>query len=293
MAASAANGNPKSWKPDRRRSGPSPSATRGRKPSTNRPSTSARVTSICVPPPISFDPAAGRFKENESGPSSASSDSFTPPGRPHQHLPPPAVELPVVGETLLDVPGEREVQVVAAQQQVVADRHAVKLQVARLLVLAHADQREVARPPADVANQDFLPRRDPPTPVVRVPVDPGVERRLRFFEQHHPRQARSLRRRQCQFARHLVERSGQSDHNVLFRQRVTGEPVVPSLVDVPQQRRRRLDGREPLHVRVPSPRQQVGRPVHAGVRQPRFRRGDHPPRFAGALFPRVDPHRRS
>ena len=52
--------------------------------------------------------------------------------------------------------GQRQVHVVAAEQDVVADGDAVQLQVA--LALAHGDQREVAGAAADVDDQDDVAR---------------------------------------------------------------------------------------------------------------------------------------
>ena len=105
---------------------------------------------------------------------------------PHQHGPLPGLQL---ADLLLDVLGQRQVEIVAAEDQVVADGHAMELDFAPFAA-ADANQREIGRAAADVANQDLLARRHQPLPIVGVGVDPSVKGRLRLLDQHHPRQAR-------------------------------------------------------------------------------------------------------
>ena len=100
---------------------------------------------------------------------------------------PEAVQLPGVDamsrrfEPLLEQSREREIHVVAAEQDVLADRDALERQVA--VPLADRDQAEVGRAAADVADQDEIADLDPPPPAVAERVEPGVERRLRLLEQ--------------------------------------------------------------------------------------------------------------
>ncbi len=82
-------------------------------------------------------------------------------------------------ELLLGVPGYREVHVVAAQKQVLADGDALELQLARFL--RNRNQRQVRGPAPDVDNQDQIAGFDS-LPPIWIAVNPGVERRLRFFE---------------------------------------------------------------------------------------------------------------
>ena len=115
--------------------------------------------------------------------------------------------------------GQGQVEVVAAEDQVVADGHAVELHLAALAA-ADADQGEVGRAAADVADQNLLARLDQLVPVVAMGVDPGVEGRLRLLDQHHPRQTGQGGRLDGQLAGHLVERGRQREHEILLGQRM-------------------------------------------------------------------------
>ena len=85
-----------------------------------------------------------------------------------------------------------KIEIIAAEDQVIADGHAVELHLAAFAA-ADADQREVGRAAADVADEDFLARLDKLVPAVAMGIDPGIERRLRFFDEHDPRQAGQAR----------------------------------------------------------------------------------------------------
>ena len=61
--------------------------------------------------------------------------------------------------------GQGQVEVVAAEDQVIADGHAMELHLAAFAA-ADADQREVGGAAADVADEDLLARVDEPVPVV-------------------------------------------------------------------------------------------------------------------------------
>ena len=91
-------------------------------------------------------------------------------------------------ESRFQVFGECEIEIVAAEHQVFADCDAMELHAA-LFAAPHANQRKVGRAAADVANQDLLSRFHAFLPVLRVLVDPGVKRGLRFFDQDDTRQA--------------------------------------------------------------------------------------------------------
>ena len=66
---------------------------------------------------------------------------------------------PGAAELLLDVMGQRQVDVVAAEHQVIADGDAAEARPGGRL--DHGDQAEVGRPAADVADQDQLAGRGP------------------------------------------------------------------------------------------------------------------------------------
>ena len=103
------------------------------------------------------------------------------------------IELRVLlGELRLDSTCEREIHVVAAEQDVFAYGDALKAKFAAFL--CDRDQREVGGTAADVDNEDEIADADLLAPV-RMAFDPGVESGLRLFEQDDVLIARLLRRR--------------------------------------------------------------------------------------------------
>ena len=84
--------------------------------------------------------------------------------RPHQHGPLTRLQL---ADFLLDVLGQRQVEIVAAEDQVVADGHAMELHLAPFAA-ADANQRKVGGAAADVADEDFLARLRPAGPSRRL-----------------------------------------------------------------------------------------------------------------------------
>ncbi len=89
--------------------------------------------------------------------------------------------LPRVVELLLREIREREVHVVAAEQDVIADRDPFELELS--VFLDGGDCGKVGRPAADVRDQDDVARVEITPPRVAARIDPGVERRLRLFEE--------------------------------------------------------------------------------------------------------------
>jgi len=83
-------------------------------------------------------------------------------------------------EPLLQDACEGEVHVVAAEQDVVADRDALEREVP--FRCRHRNQREIGRPAADVAHQHEIADFHPSAPAVPLRVEPCVEGGLRFFE---------------------------------------------------------------------------------------------------------------
>ncbi len=75
--------------------------------------------------------------------------------------------------------GQRQVHVVAAEENVIADRDARQNKLAGLL--GHGDQRQVGGTAADVADQHRVADLDLVAPAVLARVDPRIERRLRFL----------------------------------------------------------------------------------------------------------------
>src|SRR5205814_10136609 len=101
---------------------------------------------------------------------------------------------------------EREVDVVAAEQDVVADREPREREPSFLL--AHRDEREVARAATYVHDEDDVAGPERLAPFLACTLHPRIERRLRFFEERQIRKARLARRSHRQLSRDRVERSG-------------------------------------------------------------------------------------
>ena len=59
---------------------------------------------------------------------------------------------------------QRQVEIIAAEDQMLADRDAVEEHLPPLRA-ADADEREIGRPAADVADEDLLPRLDARMPI--------------------------------------------------------------------------------------------------------------------------------
>ena len=77
-------------------------------------------------------------------------------------------------------PRQREVEIVAAQEQMLADRGARELHAVARPV--DTDQREVAGSAADIADQHQLPVKQTLLGLREMVGDPGIKRRRRFFE---------------------------------------------------------------------------------------------------------------
>jgi len=106
-------------------------------------------------------------------------------------------------ELAADQGGEREVHVVAAQEDVIADGDPLEHQVAG--VIGDLDQREVGGAAADVAHQDDIAGRELAPPAIAARREIGVERRLRLLEQGHAVEAGLARGDHGQLARDRVE----------------------------------------------------------------------------------------
>ena len=98
----------------------------------------------------------------------------------------PGIELDALfGETAGHVMGQGQVHVVAAHEQVIADRDPPQHQLA--LLLGGADERQIGRAAADVADQQRVAHGEPPPPALAGGGQPGVNGCLRLFEQHQIR----------------------------------------------------------------------------------------------------------
>ncbi len=103
----------------------------------------------------------------------------------------------------LDMSSERQIHVVAAQHQVVADRQSIEAQP--FFPLADGDNGEIGGAAPHVTDQNDLSRRHLLPPVRLVPRQPGIEGGQWLLDQHHPGQPGLARGRDGQFARHLVK----------------------------------------------------------------------------------------
>src|SRR2546423_1048413 len=94
----------------------------------------------------------------------------------------PGVELASFGfEPAAHEVRERQIDVVSAEEDVIADREPGEGKPP--LLFAHADEREVARSAADVDDEDDVAGMDELAPRVARRLHPGVERGLRLFEE--------------------------------------------------------------------------------------------------------------
>ena len=129
--------------------------------------------------------------------------------------------------------GQCQVEIVPTENQMLADGDAMKLDFSARL-LTSADQCKVTRSTANVAHQNLLAGPDTLLPVSAVLVDPSVESRLRFFNQHDARQASFGRCPHSQLTGHFVERGGERDDDLLLFQRELSKTLVPGGADVSQ-----------------------------------------------------------
>ena len=288
IAESAAYGRPSSA-PPLPRAGRSSAPTRGKKPSSTASRTASRATRAVSAPPMTRPPRPGTVTASSAIDASASIASFTSRHwltsrwkRCASSGAPPSC--------CLHAARERQVHVVAAEQEVVADRHALDGELAAAVPGGH--EREVGGAATDVDDQNEWMARDRVAPVAFVYDQPGVEGRLRLLEQHEPVEARRARRLDRQLARHGVERRRHGEHDLLLGERF-GKVRVPGVDHVPHDARRRVDGRDARDVVGRAPRQNGRGPVDAAVAEPRLRRGHEPARHPGALLARERRRRRS
>ena len=152
--------------------------------------------------------------------------------------------------------GEREVHVVAAEQDVIADRDALEREVAVLL----ADQRS-GRSRWCRRRRRTRARRSPTrellAPVVAGAVEPGVERGLRLLEQRDVLEPGGVGRAQRQLARAASNDAGtvrSTSCRASAQRRVGGrERASHAAPQVPQVARRGLDRRQLRHLRRARP----------------------------------------
>jgi hypothetical protein len=126
---------------------------------------------------------------------------------------------------------QRDVHVVAAEEQMFAHRDALQRELAASL--AGGDEREVGCATADVHHEDERQGADRGAPVALVRDQPRVEGRLWLLEQNDIRQPGDACRLERQLARHLVEGRRHREDDVLRRKRLR-EAGIPRVADVAQ-----------------------------------------------------------
>ena len=140
---------------------------------------------------------------------------------------------------------KREIDVVAAQQNVLANRDAFQLQFA--VLLGDGDQGEVGGAAADVDHQNQVAHLNPLAPI-RMPLDPGVEGGLRLFEQQNVLISGLFGGLQGQLAGDRVEGCRNRHQNFLLLE--SGRPgclAVPGMPQMFQILARNLDRRKLLN----------------------------------------------
>ena len=128
-----------------------------------------------------------------------------------------AVDLrALLGQSVRHHARQGQIHVVAAQQNVLAHRHAVQREFA--VRLRDRNQREIRGAAADIHHQDEVAHRHALAPV-RMALQPRVEGRLRLFQQGDVLIAGLPRGVQGQFARHRVEGCRDGDQHLLRLER--------------------------------------------------------------------------
>ena len=186
----------------RRARGSSVTPTFGMKPSMRMRVTSSRVNSSLIVPPTSAEPRLGIEIGAFFSFGIGEQKLFRLTASVSQRRELPGIQILALREMVR----EREVHIVAAEQDVIADGHARELQIA--ILFGYGDQRKVGRAAADIHHENDVADLDLFSESVAHLLDPGVKRRLRFFEQRHivkPRLGGGLCR---EFARRRIERSG-------------------------------------------------------------------------------------
>jgi len=190
-------------------------------------------------------------------------------------------------QTRLDLARQGEVDVVAAEEEVLAHGHALEPELAA--ARAGGDERQVGRAAPDVDDEDERLRRHARAPVALVRREPGVDGSLRLLQEDHVGQPGRARGSERQLARHLVERRRHGEDHVLLGER-RGEARVPRLAQVREGARRRLDRRDLRDPVRGAPGQDRGRAIDGRVAEPRLGRGHQAPGDARTLLAGEEAH---
>ena len=190
--------------------------------------------------------------------------------------------------------GQGQVHVVAADQRMISDRDSAEGKLAPFV--GDADEREIGRASADVADQQRIADAQAFAPGVAHVGQPRIERGLRLFQQDQfVRQPRQQRRLARQLARAGIERRRHRQHNVLLRDGGIGKGARPDGHQVLEIAPRGFDRRHLRHLRRRVPRKNRLMTIDPAVREPRLggghrarwhiRRLSHGHRTDGVILP--------
>ena len=203
----------------------------------------------------------------------------------------------------LDGVRQREVHVVAAEQQVVADGDAGHLEGRRAgaaRAARDADEREIGGAAADVADEHqgvaVGAREEGLDPLGSSAIHVVVERGLGLLEQAH-REAGARGGREGQLAGDLIERGRHGEHDLLLGERMTRKRLIPRANDVREQSLRSVDRRDAREIglffgRAPGEDRRGG--IDPAMAEPALRRRDEATRHLAAALARQladDPRR--
>ena len=174
---------------------------------------------------------------------------------------------------------QRQIDVIAAQQNVLPDGDAFEIQLARFF--GNGDEREVGRAAADIDDQYEIAGLDAMAPV-GVAVDPCVKRRLRLFQHGDVAKPGGLGGAPGQLARDGVERCRHGDQHFLPIERRVGMLVIPGGAEMAQIFGGGVQRRDALESFGRLPGKHGGRAVDRGIRQPALGGRDQAARYLGA-----------
>src|SRR6185503_20515397 len=146
-----------------------------------------------------------------------------------------------LGKILCDMVREGGVDIIAPEQNMIADGNATQGDLAR--VFFYRDQCEISSAPADVDHQDQIPNSDP-LPPIWVVRNPCVERSLRLFEEDHVVILCLFSCFKCQIARHGVKGCWYGYQHLMCFKRDVWILLVPCCTQVSEVLRRSLHGRD-------------------------------------------------
>src|ERR1022692_2153886 len=135
-------------------------------------------------------------------------------------------------QSLLQQSRERQVHIVATQQNVIADCYPLERQIAALF--RDRNQAEIRRASTNVAYQNQIADLDSLAPTIALGLEPSVKRSLRFLQKGHVLQTCFFWGAQGQFTSLFIERSGHGKQHVLLAQGLLGMAAIPDSAQISQ-----------------------------------------------------------